>query len=50
MSSNFTNHFSTDDAALVLINFQPAHRRGSHLGVTAISRSEPSVSQKDLRV
>jgi len=24
MSSNFTNHFSADDAALVLIDFQPA--------------------------
>jgi len=23
MSSNFTNHFSADDAALVLIEFQP---------------------------
>jgi hypothetical protein len=23
MSSNFTNHFSADDAALVLIDFQP---------------------------
>ena len=28
----------------------PADRRGPHLGVTAISRSEPSVSQKDPRV
>jgi hypothetical protein len=23
MSNNFTSHFSTDDAALVLIDFQP---------------------------
>ena len=23
MSSNFTNHFSADDAALLLIDFQP---------------------------
>ena len=28
----------------------PADRRGPHLGVTAISRSEPSVSQKDPRI
>jgi hypothetical protein len=50
MSSNIANHFSADDAAPVLIDFQPADRRGSQLGVTAISRSEPSVSQKDPRV
>jgi hypothetical protein len=50
MSSSFTNHFSADDGALALIDFQPADRRGPHLGVTAISRSEPSVSQKDPRV
>jgi len=31
MSSNFTNHFSADDGALVLIVFQPADRRGPHL-------------------
>ena len=49
MSSHFTNHFS-DDGAPVLIDFQPANRRGPHLGVTAISRSELSVSQKDPRV
>ena len=50
MSSNFANHFSDDDGVLVLTDFQPADRRGPHLGVTAISRSEPSVSQKDPRV
>jgi hypothetical protein len=50
MSNNFTSHFSADDAALVLINFRPADRRGPHLGATPISRSEPSVSQKDPRV
>jgi hypothetical protein len=49
MSSNFTNHFSVDNAAQVLIDFQPADRRGPHLGVTAISRSELSVSQMDPR-
>jgi hypothetical protein len=26
MSSNFTNHFSADNAALVLIDFQPQMR------------------------
>jgi hypothetical protein len=26
MSSNFTNHFSADDAALVLTDFQPQMR------------------------
>ena len=28
MSSNFTNHFSADDAALLLIDFQPQTRIG----------------------
>jgi hypothetical protein len=50
MSNNFPSHFSADDASLVLIDFQPDDRRGPHLGVTAISRSEPNVSQKDPRV
>ena len=49
MSNNFPSHFSADDAALVLIDFQPADRRGPHLGVTAISRSVPRVSQKEPR-
>jgi hypothetical protein len=31
MSNNFQSHFSTDDAALVLIDFQQADRRGPHL-------------------
>jgi hypothetical protein len=50
MTNNFPSHFSADDAALVLIDFQPADRRGPHLGVTAISRSGLGVSQKDPRV
>jgi hypothetical protein len=50
MSNDFPTHFSADDTALVLIDFQPADRRGPHLGVTAISRSGPSASQKDPRV
>ena len=31
MSNNFTSHFSADDAALVLIDFQQADRRGLDL-------------------
>jgi hypothetical protein len=31
MSNNFQSHFSTDDAALVPIDFQQADRRGPHL-------------------
>ena len=37
MSSNFTNHFLADDAALVLIDLQPQMFKGVVSQLTAMS-------------